>query len=177
MVPAMHMVATSRFRYSAPLVPWRDAELDKLHAVWLQVERAAWRLPPGYASAPLLLPSRCDGCPVAHPKVIMVQALAKHIEQLVALPDELRETTVRRFKRLCDKCGCHNEGELAAYLAEERQPRACPLACFLRLCGQLKVPVKLPACISLAVAGRDVSWYALRVHLQATASDADTSDQ
>ena len=33
MVPAMHMVATSRFRYSAlgQLVPWRDAELDKLH--------------------------------------------------------------------------------------------------------------------------------------------------
>ena len=26
MVPAMHMVATSHFRYSAPLVPWRDAE-------------------------------------------------------------------------------------------------------------------------------------------------------
>ncbi len=45
MVPAMHMVATSRFRYSAPLVPWRDAELVKLHAVRLQVERAAWRLP------------------------------------------------------------------------------------------------------------------------------------
>ncbi len=106
-----------------------------------------------------------------------ISLLAKHIEQLVALPDELRETTVRRFKRLCDKCGCHTEGELAAYLAEERQPRACPLACFLRLCGQLKVPVKLPACISLAVAVRDVSWYALRVHLQATASDADTSDQ
>ena len=103
----------------------------------------------------------------------MVQALAKHIEQLVALPDELRETTIRRFKRLCDKCGCHNERELAAYLAEERQPRACPLACFLRLCGQLEVPIKLPACISLAVAGRDVSWYALRVHLQAAASAAD----
>ncbi len=70
MVPAMHMVTTSRFRYSAPLVPWRDAELDKLHAVWLhwQVERvAAWRLPSGYASAPLLLPSRCGGCPVEHP--------------------------------------------------------------------------------------------------------------
>ncbi len=81
--------------------------------------------------------------------------------QLVALPDALRETIIRRFKRLCDKCGCHNERELAAYLVEERQPLACPLACFLRLCGQLGVPVKLPACISLAVAGRDVSWYAL----------------
>ena len=60
--------------------------------------------------------------------VTMVQALAKHIEQLVALPDELRETTIRRYKRLCDSCGCHNERELAAALAEERRPRACPLA-------------------------------------------------
>ena len=63
MVPAMHMVATSRFRYSAPLVPWRDAELDKMHAVWMQVQRAAWRLPPGYASARLLFLSKCGGCP------------------------------------------------------------------------------------------------------------------
>ena len=37
MVPAMHLVATSRFRYSAPLVPWTDAELNDLHRVWLQV--------------------------------------------------------------------------------------------------------------------------------------------
>ena len=57
MVPAMSMVATSRFRYSAPLVPWTDAELDRLHRVWLQVQRAAWRLPPGHPSAPLLFPS------------------------------------------------------------------------------------------------------------------------
>ena len=177
MVPAMHMVATSRFRYSAPLVPWRDAELDKMHAVWMQVQRAAWRLPPGYASAPLMFPSRCGGCPVVHPKVILVQALAKHIEQLVALPDELRQTTIRRFKRLCDSCGCHNERELAACLAEERQPRACPLACFLRIGGQLAVQIKLPACISLAVAGRDVSWYALRVQLQAAATAVGASDQ
>ncbi len=132
----MQMVATSCFLHSAPLVPWRDAELDKLHAVWLQVELTAWRLPPGYASATLLFPSSCGGCPLTHPKVILMQALAKHIEQLVALPDELRETTIRRFKWLCDKCGCHNERELAAYLAEEHKPRACPLACFLRLCGQ-----------------------------------------
>jgi hypothetical protein len=41
MVPAMHMVATSRFCYSAPLVPWTDAELDKLHAKWMQVHLAA----------------------------------------------------------------------------------------------------------------------------------------
>jgi hypothetical protein len=55
----------------------------------------------------------------------MVQALAKHIEQLVALPDALRETTIRRFKKLCDSCGCHNERELAAAgLLEPKRGRA-----------------------------------------------------
>ncbi len=34
MVSAMQMVAAARFRYSAALVPWTDAELRK---VWLQV--------------------------------------------------------------------------------------------------------------------------------------------
>ncbi len=63
MVPAMRMVATSRFRYSAPLVPWTDTKLDRLHRVWLQVHRAAWMLPPGYPSAPFVFPSALGGCP------------------------------------------------------------------------------------------------------------------
>ncbi len=46
-------------------------------------------------------------------------------------------------------------------LAEERRPRAFPIARFLRACGRLHVPVKLPACLSLGVAGRDLSWQAL----------------
>ena len=177
MVPAMRMVATSRFRYSAPLVPWTDAELDRLHRVWLQVQRAAWRLPPGYPSAPFLFPSARGGCPEAHPVVPMVQALAKHIEQLVALPDALRETTINRFKKLCNSCGCHNERELAVALAEERRPRACPIARLLRACGRLQLPVKLPACLSLGVAGRDLSWQALLMHLRrkASAPGADPS--
>jgi hypothetical protein len=74
MVPAMRMVATSRLRYSAPLVPWTDAKLDRLHRVWLQAQRAAWRLPPGYPSAPFVFPSARGGCPEAHPVVPMVQA-------------------------------------------------------------------------------------------------------
>jgi hypothetical protein len=52
------MAATSRFRYSAPLVPWTEAELDKLHIKWLQIQRAAWKPPPGYPSAPLAFPQR-----------------------------------------------------------------------------------------------------------------------
>ena len=177
MVPAMRMVATARFRYSAPLVPWTDAELDKLHAVWLQIQRAAWRLPPGYPSAPLVFPSARGGCPEAHPVVPMIQALAKHIEQLVALPDELREITIRKYKRLCDNCGCHNERELAAHLAEERRTRVCPLARLLRACGQLQMEIKLPVCLSLGVAGRDTSWRALLMHLHQKAAAPEASQE
>jgi hypothetical protein len=66
MVPAMRMVAPFRFKYTARSVPWTDAELDRLHRVWLQVQRAAWRLPPGYPSAPFVFPSARGGarwCP------------------------------------------------------------------------------------------------------------------
>ena len=107
----------------------------------------------------------------------MIQALATHIEQLVALPDELRDTTIRKFKQLCDSCGCHNEHELADHLAEERRPRACPLARFLRACGKLNLDIKLPACLSLGVAGRDTSWRGLLMHLKPKCTSSDTDQQ
>ncbi len=92
---------------------------------------------------------------MAHPVVLMVKALAKHVEQLVALPDELRQTCIRKFRKLCESCGCNNERELASHLAEEGRPRACPLARLFRACRQLRMEVKLPACLSLGVAGQD----------------------
>ena len=55
MIPTMLAVAASCFRNSAPLVPWTDAELQQLYCIWLQVERAAWRLPSGFPSVPLTL--------------------------------------------------------------------------------------------------------------------------
>ncbi len=86
MVLAMQMVAAVRFRYSAALVPWNDAELDQLHKVWLQVHRAAWRLQLGFASAPFVLPEAQAGLTVLHPRVVLIQALTTLIEQLCALP-------------------------------------------------------------------------------------------
>jgi hypothetical protein len=41
--------------------------------------------PPGYASAPFVLPEAKGGCPVVHPRVMMIQALTTHIEQLCVL--------------------------------------------------------------------------------------------
>ncbi len=86
----------------------------------------------------------------------MIQALAKHVEQLVALPDELL-TAICKYKRLCNSCACHNERELAAYLTAERRQRADPIARIIRACGQLQAQIKLPACFSLGVTGRDTS--------------------
>ena len=177
MVPAMQMVASARFRYSAALVPWTDAELDCVHKVWLQVHRAAWHLPPGYASAPFVLPEYKGGCPVAHPRVLMIQALTTHIEQLCALPDELRQTTIDRYRRLCVRCGCHTERELAEHLQACRSTPRCPIARLLRACGQLGVQVKLPAVLSLGKEQRELSWHGLMQHLRGRASTAEDDAQ
>ena len=175
MVPAMQMVRASRFRYSAPLVPWTDAEMEDLHSVWLRVHKAAWWLTPSYAAAPFRLPSENGGCPEVQPRVILVQALAKHIEQLVALPDDLREETIARYRRLCVACGCHTARELTGWLATERKTRRCPISRFLRVCGQLGLEARLPACLSLGKVERETSWYALLERIRTLASAHDAS--
>ena len=97
---------------------------------------------------------------------MLVQALAKHIEQLVALPDDLRQDTIARYRKLCAACGCHNARELSAHLAEERVQRRCPIALFLRTSGQLNIEVRLPACR----VERETSWRNLLVHLRQRSS-------
>ena len=47
----------------------------------------------GHPSARLAVPSARGECAEMHPIVPMIQALTKHVKQLVALMDELRETT------------------------------------------------------------------------------------
>ena len=173
----MQMVASGRFRYSAALVPWTDAELDRLHRAWLQVHRAAWRLSPGFASAPFLLPEQKGGCPVAHPRVLMIQALTTHIQQLCALPDELRQNTINRYRRLCERCGCHTEREPAEYLRECRTPPRCPIACLLRACGQLGVQIRPSAVLSSAKVQPELRWHGLLQHLRGRASAAEAEAQ
>jgi hypothetical protein len=153
MVPAMDMVASARFRYSAALVQWSDAELDRLYKTWLQIHRAAWSLTPGFPSAPFVLLGEQAGLPVSHPRVALVQALRTHIKQLCALPNDLRQTTIDRYIRLCNRCGCHNERELAEHLQSRGQLLGqllqCPIARLLKACGQLGVQVRLPPCLTL----------------------------
>ena len=177
MVPAMDMVASARFRYSAALVPWSDAELDRLYKTWLQLHRAAWRLTPGFPSAPFVLPGEQAGLPVSHPRVALVQALTTHIEQLCALPDDLRLTTIDRYIRLCNRCGCHNERELAEHLQSRGKLLRCPIARLLKACGQLGVQVRLPACLTLGKRVRELSWHGLLGHLRSRALAPDAADQ
>ncbi len=63
---------------------------------------------------------------------------AKHDEQRVTLPNELRVNhsvnalegdSIRKYIRLCDCWCCYNELELAAHLAAERRP--APAVCRL----------------------------------------------
>ena len=102
---------------------------------------------------------------------MLVQALAKHIEQLAALPDDLlQDTIITHYRQLCTACGCHNAQELAAHLAEERTSRRCPIARFLRACGQLGIETRLPVCLSIGRAERETSWRDLLVHLRQQSS-------
>ena len=109
-----------------------------------------------------------------HPRVTLIQALATHIRQLCALPDEIRERTFLAYRQLCDSCGCHDECELIEYLAKEKKPRLCPIARLLRACGQMKTPCVLPSELSQQVRTREVSWHRLLKHLHSKC-DADES--
>jgi hypothetical protein len=115
------------------------------------------------------------GCPVPHPRVLMIQALSTHIEQLCALPDALWQTTIDRYKRLCVLC--HMERELAEYLQTCRPIPRCPIARLRRSCGQLGVQVKLPAVLSLGKEQRELSWHGLMQHLRGRASAAEADAQ
>ena len=105
--------------------------------------------------------------------MVLIQALATHVQQLVALPDELRASTIERFRQLCTSCGCINERELARFLATERKPRRCPIARLLRACGQLGMDIKLPDCITTGKAAREVSWFALLEHIRTKVAQDD----
>jgi hypothetical protein len=95
--------------------------------------------------------------PADHQRVVLVQALATHVQALVAMPDELRESTMdtSRFHDgwvLCTTCSCTNEQESARLLATVRtgRPRPCPIANRLRAsrCGQLGMDTQLPGPLS-----------------------------
>ncbi len=177
-VEPIQLVASSRFRYSAPLVPWSDAQLDLLHRKWVGLSKAAWRLPRSFPAAPLTFPSSHGGTPVPHPRVYLVQALATHVEQLVAFPDDLRDRAIRQYRLLCSDTGCLTVPELIDFLSRERTPRPCPIARLLRVCGQLDLPVKLPDCLSLGPGEHETSWHrlltCLREHVATQPSNAAT---
>ena len=143
--------------------------------MWLRIHKAAWWLTPGYAAAPFRLPSDNGGCPEVQPRVILVQTLAKHIEQLVALPDDLREETISRYRRLFVACGCHTARELTSWLWTDWKTRRCPITRFLRVCGQLGLEARLAACLSLRQVEREISWFSLLARIRSLASAQDAS--
>ena len=79
---------------------------------------------------------------------------------------------------MCQRCGCHTARELAQHLAAEPAPRrSCPIARFLRTCGQLGIEARLPTCLSIGRVERETSWHGLLIHLrrETSAPGADES--
>ena len=97
--------------------------------------------------------------PEVQSRVILVQVLATHIEQLEALPDDLRKETIARYRRRYAACGCHTARELTSWLATESKTQRRPIARFLRVCHQLGVEARLPACLSVGKVDREMSWF------------------
>ncbi len=118
---------------------------------------AASRLPVSTALVPKCTRGLSQGAPNgAYHDGALRQALAKHIKQLVALQDELRDITIpavglRSSVTAAAATTSASSHCLATALAEELRPRACPLARLLRACGRLRMHITLPACFSLGV--------------------------
>jgi hypothetical protein len=62
-----------------------------------------------------------SGTPIDHQLDVLVQALATHVQQFGAWPDELRKSKIHRSRQLCTTCCCTNELELARFLATKRK--------------------------------------------------------
>ena len=95
----------------------------------------------------------------------------------------MREETIARYLQLCVACSCHTARELTSWLATGRETRRCPIARFLRVCGQLCLEARLPvpACLSLGKVERERRvgncWFAVleRIRRRSLASAQDVS--
>ena len=165
MTSVISSVAFSRFRYSAAFVPWSDSQLNKHHTLWLRLFKGAWRLAAGFPAAPFKFPNSQGGCPVPHPKVFLLQALASHVEQLVTFDDDIRATATLHYQLLRTSYGCHSQSQLQDALREAKSIPNCPIAKLVKLGLDLGVSVKLPA----VLAGNDsdqLSWHDLKCRIR-----------
>ena len=162
MTEVIHSVATARFRYSAALVPWTDGQLNKLHKLWIRLQKGAWRLPPSFPGAVFLFPEEHGGLPVPHPKVFLLQALALHVEQLALWDDDVLACARLQYTRLRSSFGCHSQAELTQALLQRPRSSHCPIARLLRLAGELDLQAKIPALITGEEQPNLLSWFGLK---------------
>ena len=161
MSAVMHSVATARFRYSAALVPWTDQKLNKLHTVWIRLQKGAWRLPSSYPGALFKFPEEQGGMPVTHPKVFLLQALTLHVEQLTLHQDDILRCAQLKYKDMLKTNGCHSQQELTEALVESKTLPDCPMARLLCLSNSLNLQASLPFIIT----GENIeqlSWHGLK---------------
>ena len=166
MTAVMSSITVARFRYSAALVPWTAGQLKKLYQRWTMIHKLAYKLPAGLAGAIFNLPASTGACPLAHPRVALLQALTQHIEALVVWDDDLRAQTRLRYKRLCTRYGCQSAEELHQALSDTADIHVCPIARLIQLSSKLGVTPQLPGVVTDG-AHEDTghSWHGLKTRI------------
>ena len=88
----------SVFRYSAGLVPWTTAELDKLHALWLKAYKKSWGSDRWVDDSPFLLPAveGGRGCPLR--EEVWIEEVKKLYEQCLFLPGHISQLAIYQLQ-------------------------------------------------------------------------------
>ena len=147
-VPVACMLQESWFRYSAAICPWTEAELRDLYTKWVACVKAAWRISRSTASAVFTFPEAYGGKTIRQPKVVMIQALMTHIQQLTNHDDKIFARLVFGWEKIYVNEGSNQETELGSVFSERLNPTTCPLERLLGTCGSLGIAVTLPTFIT-----------------------------
>ena len=167
MTAVMSSITESRFRFSAALVPWTNAQMTELYRRWTMVHKLAFRLQKGLAGALFNLPSSAAGSPLPHPRVALLQALTQHVEQLVLWDDDIRAQARWQYQRLCTRYGCHSEDELRLALSQSQETLACPIFRLMQLSHEMGLETVLPGALTQgAHDATGLSWFELKTRVR-----------
>ena len=167
MTAVISSVASARFRYSAALVPWTGTQLNKLDQLWIRLHKLAFRLQSAFPQAPFKLPPAAGGCPLIHPRVLQLQALTQHVQQLALWEDDILAQAQLQYKTLCTLFGCHSQEELQQALSEAKSAPNCPIVRLFKLSSEFGLKVSLPtAMTSTSEPDPTLSWFALKVRVR-----------
>ena len=154
------MVLHSSFMFSAPVANWSNHSLESLQKTWLQCFKKAFKLSQGTASCCLRWPAERGGKPILQPKVLLLQSLITHVQNLVKHTDHVLKMAQFEMMQLWQRTGSTIENEIGHFLLLDNPKGKCegPIEQLLLLAAELGETIRLP--ISLRIPDKGKSWFA-----------------